>query len=150
MTQASNPQAGNNGVPYWIPNEVDLGRFPAELRAAIAEVINPAYHELVERARDGLQKSAGLTVLWLMWLEILDHIQLGHSLGSSASMPETSKEREQLITRHLRLVGSKVKASSFLLRLHEFEQKHGSMPGCSTDVDASIVPVCNESTETED
>ncbi len=150
MTQASNPQDGSLSLPYWIPDDVDFGRFPAELRTAIAEVINPAYRELVEQAREGLEKSAGLTVIWLMWLEILDHIQLGHSLTSSPSMTEASKEREQLITRHLRLVGSKVKASSFLLRLHEFEQKHGSMPGCSSNVEASNGSVGDESAETED
>ena len=150
MTQASNPRPGNNSVPYWIPNEVDLGRFPAELRAAIAEVVNPAYRELVEQARNGLEKSAGLTVIWLMWLEIVDHIQLGHGLASSPSVTEASKEREQQIVRHLRLVGSKVKASSFLLRLHEFEKKHGAMPGSRSVVEMPDGQVGDESAETED
>ena len=63
---------------------------------------------------------------------------------------QVSEERDQLIARHLRLVGSTMKASRFLLRLHEFEQKHGSMPACSTNIDASIGPVSDESAETED
>jgi hypothetical protein len=150
MTQANNHQDAELTLPYWIPDTLEFGRFSEELQAAICGIINPAYRELVEQARDGLQKSAGLTVIWLMWLEILDHIQLGQSLTSSPSMTETSKEREQLITRHLRLVGSKVKASSFLLRLHEFEEKHGSMPGCSSNVEVSNGPVGDESAETED
>jgi hypothetical protein len=56
---------------------------------------------------------------------------------------------EQLINRHLRLVGSKVKASAFLVRLHEFEQKHGSMPGCSGSVGASPGPATDEAEEVE-
>lgn len=150
MTQANNHQDVDLALPYWIPDTLEFGRFSEELRAAVCGIINPAYRELVEEARNGLEKSAGLTVIWLMWLEILDHIQLGRSLTSSPSMTETSKEREQLITRHLRLVGSKVKASSFLLRLHEFEEKHGCMPGCSSNVEVSNGPVGDESAETED
>ena len=63
---------------------------------------------------------------------------------------QVSEEREQLITRHLQLVGSKMKASSFLLRLHEFEQKHGSMPGDSLSTGVSNGRVDDEPTETED
>ncbi len=149
MTEERNHEDGDPNHPYCIPPGVDIDRFPADVRTAIRRVINPAYRELVDQVRNSLQKSAGLTVIWLMWLEILDQIQLGHSLTTARSITQVSEEREQLITRHLRLVGSKIKASSFLLRLHEFEQKHGSMPGSSPDAGASNDPVGDESAETE-
>ena len=149
MTQASNRQDGNARLPHWILNNVDFERFPAGLRAAVVEVLAPAYHELVERARDGLAKSAGMTIVWLMWLEIVDHVQLTENFTTPRSVAQVSEEREQLINRHLRLVGSKVKASAFLVRLHEFEQKHGSMPGCSGSVGASPGPAADEAEEVE-
>ncbi len=149
MTQASNLQDGDCHLPHWIRDDVDFERFPAELRAAIVEVIVPAYRQLVEQAREGLEKSAGLTIVWLMWLEMVDHIQLTHNFTTARTVTQVSEEREQLINRHLRLVGSKVKASAFLVRLHEFEQKHGSMPGCSGSVGASPGPATDEAEEVE-
>jgi hypothetical protein len=149
MTQASNLQDGDSHLPHWIRDDVDFERFPAELRAAIVEVIVPAYRQLVEQAREGLEKSAGLTIVWLMWLEMVDHIQLTENFTTPRSVAQVSEEREQLINRHLRLVGSKVKASAFLVRLHEFEQKHGSMPGCSGSVGASPGPATDEAEEVE-
>lgn len=149
MTQERNHEDGDSNHLYWIPPGVDFDRFPAELRTAIRRTTNPAYRELVEQVRNSLQKSAGLTVIWLMRLEILDHIQLGHSFATARSITQVSEEREQLIDRHLRLVGSKMKASSFLLRLHEFEQKYGSMPGCSPNAGPSNDPVGDELADTE-
>ncbi len=149
MTREQSHQDGDSSRPYWIPTGVDFDRFPAELRTAIREIINPAYRELVEQARDGLEKSAGLTVIWLLWLEIVDHIQMAHTFTTARSIMQMSEEREQLITRHLRLAGSKIKASSFLLSLHAFEQEHGLMPGCSPNAGASIDPDGGESAETE-
>jgi hypothetical protein len=149
MTQERNHEDGDADRLCRIPPGVVIDRLPVELRTAIRRVINPAYRELVEQVRSSIQKSAGLTLVWLLWLEILDHIQLGHSFTTGRSVTQVSEERQQLIDRHLRLVGSKMKASSFLLRLHEFEQKHGSMPGCSPNAGPSSDPVGDEPADAE-
>jgi hypothetical protein len=115
--------------PYWIPPGVDFDRLPEQLRAAILGIINPAYQELVLRAQDGQEKAAGVTVVSLLWLEILGQIELAEHLTDPGSVVTSSPEREQLISRHLRVAGAMIKASGFLLRLSEFKEKYGHLPG---------------------
>jgi hypothetical protein len=130
MTEETTDNTANETPrPYWIPVGLEFDSLPAEIRTAIRGVINPAYRELVLEAPDGLQKSAGVTIVSLLWLEILDHVQMGRELNNPRLMASTSDDREQLIARHLRLVGAKIKASAFSLRLSEFREKYGRLPG---------------------
>ena len=79
--------------PYWIPPGVDFGRLPEQVRAAILGIINPAYQELVLGARDGLPKAAGVTLVSLLWLEILDQVELGQDLADPRFVVPSSPER---------------------------------------------------------
>lgn len=115
--------------PFWVPEGVDFDRLPQQLRTAIFDIVDPIYQSLVLEAQDALQKSAGLTVVSLAWLEILDQIRLGEELRDPDTAIQCSAEREKLIARHLRLAGAKIKAASFLLRIHEFRNKFGHLPG---------------------
>jgi hypothetical protein len=63
--------------PYWIPAGVEFDLLPDELKAAIAGIINLAYRELVVQAEADLQQTTGVTIVYLLWLEALDQIQLG-------------------------------------------------------------------------
>jgi hypothetical protein len=110
--------------PFFIPGGVDFEKLPEELRAAIRGVIDPAYRRLVQGARDGLEKSLGVTAVHLLWLEVLDQFELAAGLDGKLH-PAASEERCQLIDRHIRVIGAKTKASQFLLRLHEFRRKWG-------------------------
>ena len=114
--------------PYWIPAGVDFDSLSAELRAAIMGVVNPAYQSLVLEAAAGLEQSTGLTIVHLLWLEVLDQIELGQSFENGKGDPEASEKRIGMIERYIRMAGAKTKTSNFLLRLHEFRQKWGSFP----------------------
>jgi len=57
--------------PFWMPPGVTLDNLSEELRAAILGVLTPAYQKLVVAARPGLEQSTGMTVVHLLWLEIL-------------------------------------------------------------------------------
>ena len=114
--------------PFWIPAGVDFDSLSAELRAAIMGVVNPAYQSLVLEAPAGLEQSTGLTIVHLLWLEVLDQIELGQGFEIGEDDPDASEKRNAIIARYLRKVGAKNKASNFLLRLHEFRQKWGSFP----------------------
>ncbi len=80
-------------------------------------------------------QSIGLSIVHLLWLEILDQIELGQQtdlVGDQAghdddldAYQQRRQQREAMIARYLRLVGAKTKASSFLARLHELRQKWG-------------------------
>ena len=114
--------------PYWIPAGVDFDSMSDELKAAIVGFINPAYRELVLRAREGLEQSTGMTIVHLMWLEVMDQIHMGKDF-EGAGEPNRSKEHAKNVSQYLRLAGAKNKASSFLLRMHEFREKWGAPPG---------------------
>lgn len=110
--------------PYWVPVGVRLDDMPAELRAAIAAVINPVYMDVVLSSKDGLEKSTGVTVCHLLWLEVLSQFELGRLVAVTDS-ESSDEEREEAIAKHLRLAHAKLKASGLLLRLREFERRWG-------------------------
>lgn len=113
-----------NVRPLWIPADVDFDSLPLEIQAAITGIINPAYRQLVLAAEEGLEQSTGLTVVHLLWLEILQQLELAAD-GVTPDAAE-SENRETKIARYLRLAGAKIVSSNFLLRLREFRQKFGT------------------------
>jgi hypothetical protein len=135
MTDQTHEHVANHDAPrpYWVPTGVDFDRLPDELRAAIVGIVNPAYRELVLASRDELEKASGVTIISLLWLELLDQVQMGRDLTDPGTIFSPSKERENLIARHLRLSNAKIKASGFLLRLHEFREKYGHVLGESSE-----------------
>lgn len=106
--------------PYWIPAGVDVDDWSPELRAIVAGVINPAYDELVLQATPGLAQSTGITAVHLLWLEILDHLEFSRQ-GLSGRPTGDAATRAAELSRHLRLVHSKLKASELLHRLDAFQ-----------------------------
>ena len=141
MTDCINHATTNDEArPYWIPPSVDLECLPEEIRAAILGIINPAYRELVLKAQNGLEKAAGVTIVSLLWMEILDHVQMGREIGDTFLLTTPSEDCEKRIARHLRLVGAKIKAASFLQRLREFREKYGHAFGTSMDWIETINP----------
>jgi hypothetical protein len=112
---------------YFLPADLDFSALPAELQAAASSIIGPAYEQLVLGARDGLEKSTGVTIVHLLWLEVLDQFELGQQLDEQGRATP-SAERGELIAQHLRLVGAKGKASNLLLRLREFRRKWQPFP----------------------
>jgi hypothetical protein len=98
------------------------------MRNAIVAIVNPTYEELVVNPESGLERSTGLTVVHLLWLEIMDQIELGSDL-TRGQCAARSEERSKLIDAHLRLVGAKGKGAAILIRLSDFRQKWGHLPG---------------------
>jgi hypothetical protein len=119
----SDDTAIEDSRPFWIPAGVDLDSLPEELQVAIAGIVNPAYRELVLCAEPGLEQSTGLTVVHLLWLEILDQVQLGQGVIETRPGQDEQNQRESLIAQHLRTVGAKNKTTNLLLRLREFRRK---------------------------
>ena len=104
-------------MPFWLPTGVALVDLSEELRAAVVGILTPAYQKLVVAARPGLEQSTGTTIVNLLWLEILQQVELGRDLMKGGLEPERLELSEKSIARLLRVGGSKLKASDFLLRL---------------------------------
>ena len=118
--------------PFWLPAHMSMEDLPAELHAAFAGILGPAYESLVVGGRPGLAQSTGTTVVGILWLEILEYYELGQ-LSLRQHVDEKDFERkEKTIARLLRLAGQKMKASNFLLRLHETRRRWAKESGTPT------------------
>lgn len=106
------------GRRRWRPPGVDFAGLPKDVRAAVAEIVDPLYEQLVVGVHDALEKSTGLTVVHLVWQEILDQQKLGKGYQDDPLL-ESLGNREETLARHLQLIDAKVKASYVLVRLRE-------------------------------
>ncbi len=112
---------GPVGRPAWAPGDVDLFKVPEPVRQAVAEIIEPAYRQIVVEAEDPLERSIGLTLIHLMWLEVLDQHEAKHDYLETAVL-ELPEDRSDMIDRHLRMLNTKVKVGAFLARLREMRR----------------------------
>ncbi len=101
--------------PYWVPAGDDYDLLPSDLQQALVQVINPVYEQLVLKAAPGLAQSTGLTIVHLMWLETLEHIELARLGYAFETLGQIFKdERHAVMERNLRTVTTKLKASRLL------------------------------------
>lgn len=116
--------------PYWLPTGEEFKKLPERLQHAIRLILQPAYQELVVDSQHALSQSTGLTIVHLMWLEMLDQLEIGLPHSGSQQEPDVlsgsgAKDgRLEAIDRLLRTVGAKHRASEFLQRMREFRTKH--------------------------
>ena len=122
--EAGLPAEGGGPVsrPAWAPGDVDLIKVPEPVRRAVAEIVEPAYRKLVAEVEDPLERSIGLTLVHLMWLEVLDQHQTKHEYLET-SILELPEDRSGMIDRHLRMLNTKIKVGSFLMRLREMRRQ---------------------------
>jgi hypothetical protein len=75
-----------------------------------------------------------------LWLEIVEQIDLGQQATMGEDDEDSRKQRAAKISRYLRLIGAKNKASSFLMRLYDFRQKWGVLTPSSDPLRTSEFP----------
>jgi hypothetical protein len=123
------------GRPLWMPEGADLERMPVEVRQAVAEILRPAYEELVVQAGSGMEKSLGESLVHLLWLEILEQYDIKKDYCKFDLLLEIDGTRGFAIDRYLKLVNSKLRLSSMLTRLRQLrlkEQKSSPLPQAGT------------------
>ena len=110
-------------MPPWVPEGVAYDMLSERARTMIAEIVEPAYEQLVLRARDALEKTTGLTIVHLVWQEILDQIDLARDYEHVDSVLNiVTPAREDLLQRHLQLIYAKLKAANYLMRVRDFRR----------------------------
>ena len=110
-------------APLWVPNDVDLELFPDEVRQAITQIIQPVYERFVIASEDPLEKSLGVTVTHLLWLEILQQADLKREYSEITAVLGTQKDHGRDIDQHLRIIESKVKVGYLLTRIRELRHR---------------------------
>ena len=108
--------------PYWLPPDTDADALPEELRLAIAEILTPAYRELVLEPPTALERATGVTFVYLLWVELLEQCDMGHTIPATA-MNGQAVNRQAALDRLLRVIGAKQKAANFLQRIKEWRAR---------------------------
>jgi hypothetical protein len=134
MVAASSAPQPPGKRPFWLPASVKFDTLPKPLQAAILEILNPAYQELILEAPTPLEKATGLTFVHLLWLELVEQYDLGQAMGPLVARGGSTAKKQKAIGRHLRLTGAKEKFGKFLLRVRTLQHKkpggNGPLFGC--------------------
>jgi len=106
--------------PHWLPQGPYWDRLPEAIKWAAREILSPAYRQLVVEAPDELQRSTGMTLVHLMWLEICDQIHMAQSVADRESAFAIADPPDRAMEKHLPLVAAKCQVSELLLKLRLF------------------------------
>jgi hypothetical protein len=109
--------------PYFIPPGMQFDKLPPELQAAIRAIVDPNYEEMVLKAEAGVERSAGMSVSFLEYLEVLCQMELSHSLAELDSDFRLSREQHEKIGKCLRLKAAKDNGLKLIQRMREFRAR---------------------------
>jgi hypothetical protein len=96
---------------------------PEEVRQAIRELVQPAYERLVLAPDDPLERTLGVTLAHLLWLEVLQQFDLKRHYVETSAVLRLAENPGPAIEQHLRILYAKVKVGHFLARVRELRDK---------------------------
>jgi len=103
--------------PHFLPLGFIFEQLPEELKGAFAQIVLPAYYQLVVMVDTGLERSAGNTLVFLLIEELLQQFELGQGLNLTTTTPVSSENRERAWQRYLKLVNVKQTALDALAKV---------------------------------
>jgi hypothetical protein len=113
---AENLPAAEN-LPPWLPTGERWEALPQNLRQAVPRLLVPAYRQFVLDAPDELQRSVGLTLVHLFWLELCNQARLSEVVADPTCLAAVLNNPEEMIDRHLNLVAAKGQTTELLVKL---------------------------------
>ncbi len=122
-------------APYWIPNDGRWKKLPQQVREAVPRILAPAYRRFVLEATGEMERSIGLTLVHLTWLEICGQVKLAEA--NPDSLEAILNNPEDMLDRHLRLVTVKCQTAELLLKTQVVQnamQRLGSTSGVANSV----------------
>jgi hypothetical protein len=112
--------------PYFVPADFMWGvSVPREAKEAVLDLVVPSYEELALGAASALERQAGTSLCFILFLEILDQSEIGQQYASQFGRGNfaCTEDRQKRITQYLRLVHSKQHVANFLLRLQTLKSQ---------------------------
>ncbi|MBU4270717.1 MAG: hypothetical protein KKA28_02455 [Planctomycetes bacterium] len=104
-------------VPHWLSADGCWIKMPEDMRQMVSRILTPAYRRFVLDAPGELERSVGMTMVHLMWLELCGQVQLGMVVADPKSLEAILGNPEDMIDRHLRLTMTKCQTAELLLKL---------------------------------
>ncbi len=116
-------------IPHWIPDDYHWEKFPESIRQTVPRLLAPAYRRFVLDAPGELERSVGLTLVHLMWLELCGQIQMAIATANPDSLDALLGDPEGMLERHLRLTTAKCQTAELLMKLRIVENALQRSPG---------------------
>jgi hypothetical protein len=121
------PSTSSGPRPLWIPPGLKFDALAPALQGAIKDIVDPAYDELVLQAQTALERSSGLTYVHLLWLELVEQIDLGKDMSQTLPLGEGTGAHQEKMLRHMRLISQKDKVAKFLLEVQRYYERIGEI-----------------------
>ena len=134
------PDRRDEDVPYWVPSGTTWQLMPSGVRRAVSQVLAPAYRRFVLDAPGELERSIGLTLVHLMWLEICDQVRLADAAADETSLTAVLSDPTALIGRHLHLAASKCQTAELLVKLRMVREAFERPPAAALPPAALSAP----------
>jgi hypothetical protein len=103
--------------PHWLPTDNRWQSLPQNIRDAVPRILAPAYRRFVLEAPSELERSVGLTLVHLAWLELCGQVQLAIAAGDPTSLDAILNNPDDMLDRHLRLATVKCQTAELLMKL---------------------------------
>ena len=137
---AQQPLERGPEIPHWLPRDHRWSAIPPDIRQNILRILAPAYQQIVTEAPNEIERSVGATFVHLMWLEMCDQAKMATAVADPTGLDAVLQNPNEMIDRHLRLVGVKCKTAALLIKIQSLRQ---TVEGRT----ASTEPVLPPSTE---
>jgi hypothetical protein len=115
-------------LPHWLLADQRWDALPEEIRQAAPRILAPAYRRFVLDAPDELERSVGLSLVHLMWLELCGQLQMTEATADPTSLAAVLQNPDDLIDRHLRLVATKCQTTELLAKLRIMREMFDRQP----------------------
>jgi hypothetical protein len=116
------PLANNNLRPFFLPTGLDIETLPPQLGAALLDLVSPFYERHVVCGTTPLEVATGVTVTFLLAEEIITEFEIGQEFFRGQRCAEDLARRQKQIDALFRVLGAKMRFTSFLQRIAEFRQ----------------------------
>jgi hypothetical protein len=134
--ESKTPPPSPPATPHWLPPGVNLQEFDADFRRRAVETIQPAYEEIVAGAGSAMERSVGVTLVTILWLELLAQHRLAGDFAASDLVHCLQSELPKSHLEYLRLVNTKLRLEKHLLQLRA-DRRKAEEAGPSTPVSAA-------------
>jgi hypothetical protein len=100
-------------LPAWLP----LDYLSPHAERAVAQVIRPAYRRFVLEAPGELERTVGASLVYLVWLEVMNQTNLAKALANPHSAEAIMYDTDSLTERYLTLLAAKTQTADLMLKV---------------------------------
>jgi hypothetical protein len=131
-------------LPLWAERDVAFKKLSPDQQHSLRQIVGPLYQQFVVEPHDPLERSCGISVIHLIWSELLKQCALASLNYSRDDYSET--RRGQQFTELFQLLNAKCQLSTLLIQLRRHPLERTANPAMFPFDSALLptpVPECN-------